>query len=214
MRDNDRFYSPLGLESEGTAVDFQVGVNDYLYGTRFMSYLALKYGPEKFVEWQSRRKGSKAFYAAQFRHVFGRRLDDVWNDWIAFEHEYQKANLARLAQYPLTQTVKLSPRGLGSMSRGFVDAKTNSLIAAFRYPGTIGFIGLIAPHAARALVGDDHRLSLPLAGVTGATLLITASVVSKLISPAGALPVGIVTALAGVPMLVFIILGTSRRYPS
>ena len=100
-----------GLESEGIAVDFQVGVNDYLYGTRFMSYLALKYGPEKFVEWQSRREGSKAFYAAQFKHVFGRRLDDVWNDWIAFEHDYQKANLAKLAQYPLTETVKLSPHG-------------------------------------------------------------------------------------------------------
>jgi hypothetical protein len=141
VRDNDRFYSPLGLESEGTAVDFQVGVNDYLYGTRLMSYLALKYGPEKFLEWQRRGEGSKAFYAAQFKHVFGRRLDDVWNDWIAFEHDYQKASLAKLAQYPLTQTVKLSPHGLGSMSRGFVDPRTNSLIAAFRYPGTIGFIG-------------------------------------------------------------------------
>jgi hypothetical protein len=141
VRDNDKFYSPLGLESEGTAVDFQVGVNDYLYGTRFMSYLALKYGPAKFVEWQSRREGSKAFYAAQFKKVFGRRLDDVWNDWISFEHEYQKANLAKLAQYPLTETQKLSPKGLGSMSRGYIDSKTNSLIAAFRYPGTIGFIG-------------------------------------------------------------------------
>jgi hypothetical protein len=141
VRDNAKFYSPLGLESEGVAVDFQVGVNDYLYGTRFMSYLALKYGPEKFVEWQSRREGSKAFYAAQFKQVFGRRLDDVWNDWIAFEHDYQKANLAKLAQYPLTETVKLSPKGLGSMSRGYVDAKTNSLIAAFRFPGTIGFVG-------------------------------------------------------------------------
>jgi hypothetical protein len=141
VRDDDKFYSPLGLESEGTAVDFQVGVNDYLYGTRFMSYLALKYGPDKFVAWQSRSEDSKGFYAAQFKHVFGRRLDDVWNDWIAFEHDYQKANLAKLAQYPLTETVKLSPKGLGSVSRGYVDAKTNSLIAAFRYPGTIGFIG-------------------------------------------------------------------------
>jgi hypothetical protein len=141
VRDNDKFYSPLGLESEGIAVDFQVGVNDYLYGTRFMSYLALKYGPDKFVEWQSRREDSRPFYAAQFKHVFGRRLDDVWNDWIAFEHDYQKANLAKLAQYPLTDTVKLSPKGLGSISRGFIDPKTNSLVAAFRYPGTIGFIG-------------------------------------------------------------------------
>jgi hypothetical protein len=141
VRDGDKFYSPLGLESEGTAVDFQVGVNDYLYGTRFFSYLALTYGPDKAVEWLRRGEGSKAFYAAQFRHVFGRRLDDVWNDWIAFEHEFQKANLAKVGQYPLTPTTPISPRGLGSMSRGFIDTKTNSLIAAFRYPGAIGFVG-------------------------------------------------------------------------
>ena len=47
VRDGDKFYSPLGLESEGTAVDFQVGVNNYLYGTRFFSYLALTYGPRQ-----------------------------------------------------------------------------------------------------------------------------------------------------------------------
>jgi hypothetical protein len=141
VRDNARFFSPLGLESEGIAVDFQVGVNDYLYGTRFFSYLALTYGPDKAVDWLRRREGSKAFYAAQFKNVFGRPLDDVWNDWIAFEHEYQKANLAKLAQYPLTQATKLSPHGLGSMSRGFIDTRTNGLVAAFRYPGTIGFIG-------------------------------------------------------------------------
>ncbi len=141
VRDDDRFFSPLGLESEGTAVDFQVGVNDYLYGTRFFSYLALTYGPEKAVEWLRRDEGSKGYYAAQFKHVFGRRLDDVWDEWIAFEHDYQKANLARLSQYPLTQTVPISPKGLGSISRGYVDPATNSLIAAFRYPGVIGFIG-------------------------------------------------------------------------
>jgi hypothetical protein len=141
VRDNDTFYSPLGLESEGVAKDFQVGVNDYLYGTRFFSYLALTYGPQKAVQWLRRGEGSKAFYAAQFKLVFGKKLDDVWDDWIRFEHEFQKANLAKLSQYPLTETQKLSPRGLGSISRGFVDPKTNSLIAAFRYPGTIGFFG-------------------------------------------------------------------------
>jgi hypothetical protein len=141
VRDNEKFFSPLGLESEGIAVDFQVGVNDYLYGTRFFSYLALKYGPDKAVEWLRRGEDSKAYYSAQFKHVFGRRLDDVWNDWIAFEHQYQKENLAKLSQYPLTKTVPLSPTGLGSISRGFVDTRTNSLIAAFRYPGTIGFVG-------------------------------------------------------------------------
>ena len=73
--------------------------------------------------------------------MFGKSLDQVWGDWIAFEHKFQEENLARLAQYPLSEPRHLSPRGLGSMSRGFVDDKTNSLVAAFRYPGRIGFLG-------------------------------------------------------------------------
>src|SRR4051812_7901611 len=141
IRDHLRIFSPLGLESEGTQTDFQVGANSYLYGTRFFSYLALTYGVERTVEWLRRSEDSKAFYATQFKHVFGRPLDDVWNDWIAFEHRFQEADLAALAKYPLTDVKHLSPHGLGSMSRGFVDEKTNSLIAAFRYPGRIGFLG-------------------------------------------------------------------------
>src|SRR2546423_288110 len=141
VRDHARFFSPLGLESEGTQTDFQVGANSYQYGTRFMSYIALTYGPDKLVEWLRRPEDSKAFYASQFEHVYGRPLDAVWNDWIAFEHEFQDANLAALGKYPLTDVKHLSPRGLGSMSRGFVDEKTNNLIAAFRWPGKIGFLG-------------------------------------------------------------------------
>jgi hypothetical protein len=141
VRDGLRFFSPLGLESEGTQTDFQVGANSYQYGTRFMSYVALTYGPEKLNDWLRRSQDSKAFYASQFQHVFGRPLDEVWNDWIAFEHRWQEANLAALAKYPLTEVKHLSPRGLGSMSRGFVDEKTGSLIAAFRWPGKIGFLG-------------------------------------------------------------------------
>ncbi len=141
VRDGTRIYSPLGLESEGTSADFMVGANSYLYGTRFFSYLALTYGPEKTVEWLRRSEDSKAFYASQFRHVFGKPLDVAWNDWIAFEQKFQRDNLAALSRYPLTEVRHLSPRGLGSMSRGFVDEKTGNLIAAFRYPGRIGFLG-------------------------------------------------------------------------
>jgi hypothetical protein len=141
VRDHMRIYSPLGLESEGTSSDFMVGANSYLYGTRFFSYLALTYGVEPTVQWLRRPEGSRAFYASQFKHVFGKRLNQVWNEWIAFEHKFQEANLERLAQYPLSEVRHLSPHGLGSMSRGFVDEKTNSLIAAFRYPGRIGFLG-------------------------------------------------------------------------
>ena len=141
IHDHTHIFSPLGLESEGTQIDFQVGANSYLYGTRFMSYLGLTYGPERLTEWLRRSPDSKAYYASQFKHVFGKPLNAVWNDWLAFERKFQERNLAELAKYPLTEPKHLSPRGLGSMSRGFIDTKTNSLIAAFRWPGRIGFLG-------------------------------------------------------------------------
>ena len=154
IHDHSRIFSPLGLESEGTQIDFQVGANSYLYGTRFFSYLALTQGVEKTVEWLRRSEDSKAYYESQFKHVFGRRLDDVWDEWIAFERKFQAENLAALAKYPLTEPKHLSPRALGSMSRGFIDERTNSLIAAFRYPGRIGFLGRMD-----VATGELHHLT-------------------------------------------------------
>jgi len=141
IRDGDKLYSPLGLESEGITIDFQIGANDYLYGTRFYSWLALTYGPDKVLQWLRRDDDSAGFYATQFHRVFGKKLDDAWSDWHAWEREFQRANLAKLAAFPLTEVQHLSPKGLGSMSRGFVDERTNRLVAAFRYPGEIGFVG-------------------------------------------------------------------------
>ncbi len=83
---------------------------------------------------------------------------------------------------------------------------------AVSFVGTIGFVGLIAPHLARSLAGEDHRFSLPLAAIMGAVCLIGASVFGKLISPGAVIPVGIITAVAGIPMLLVVIMrkgGTS-----
>jgi hypothetical protein len=141
VRDDAHFYSNLGLVAEGTRVDFQVGVNAYLYGTRFISYLAYTYSPQMVINWLSRDEDSKRYYAAQFHHVFGKSLEAAWDDWIAFEHEYQQKNLEAVRQHPLTPTEPLTEQGLGSISRTFVDAERNSLIAAFRYPGVVAHLG-------------------------------------------------------------------------
>ena len=77
--------------------------------------------------------------------------------------------------------------------------------AAVSFVGTVGFVGLIAPHAARSLVGEDHRFALPLSAVTGGIILLSASVFGKFISPGAVIPVGIITAVAGVPILFAII---------
>jgi len=78
-------YSAQGLESEGINSDFQGPSISYFYGTRFMGYLANKYGPEKIVEWVQRKDNSKRFFAKQFKEVFGFSIDKGWDDWLAFE---------------------------------------------------------------------------------------------------------------------------------
>lgn len=79
--------------------------------------------------------------------------------------------------------------------------------AAVSFVGIIGFIGLVAPHMARLMVGEDHRLFLPASAFTGALVLSLAATASKLIVPGAVLPVGIVTALVGVPVFVLLMFG-------
>ncbi|MBL8698297.1 MAG: iron ABC transporter permease, partial [Alphaproteobacteria bacterium] len=84
--------------------------------------------------------------------------------------------------------------------------------AAVAFVGTIGFIGLVAPHVARMLVGEDQRFLLPMSALCGAALLSTASIASKMLVPGTLFPIGIVTALIGVPFFVWLVLGLRRSY--
>ncbi len=76
---------------------------------------------------------------------------------------------------------------------------------AVSFVGTIGFVGLIAPHIARTLLGEDHRFYLPGSMLIGALMLSLASIASKLIVPGVLIPVGIVTALVGIPLFLGIV---------
>ncbi|MBS7539008.1 FecCD family ABC transporter permease [Ancylobacter lacus] len=88
-----------------------------------------------------------------------------------------------------------------------------SLLAAsaVAFVGTIGFIGLVGPHMARLLVGEDHRFLLPASVLTGALVMSLASVASKVLVPGALLPVGLVTALIGVPVFLGLILARRER---
>lgn len=74
--------------------------------------------------------------------------------------------------------------------------------------GVIAFIGLVAPHIARRLWGEDHRWYLPASACIGSAILIAASVAAKLLSTLTVIPVGIVTTLVGIP---FFIMALMRR---
>ena len=77
---------------------------------------------------------------------------------------------------------------------------------AVSYVGSIGFIGLVAPHLARSYVGEDQRYLAPLSAMFGIIVLLAASVVSKILKPGELLPVGIITNLVGVSFLIYLIL--------
>jgi iron complex transport system permease protein len=82
---------------------------------------------------------------------------------------------------------------------------------AVAFVGTIGFVGLVGPHVARMLVGEDQRFLLPASMLCGALLLSVTSIVSKLVVPGVVIPVGIITALIGVPFFVAIVFARRRR---
>ncbi len=125
------------------------------------------------------------------------------------------------------QTRALSAFAMGESTARSLGVNTSRLKAVVLITGTgmtaiavavsgiIGFLGLVAPHVARSLVGTDWRRSLPASMLTGAALLLAADVLSQRVIPAATglfglqpvtdMPVGIVTALIGAPSLLILL---------
>jgi iron complex transport system permease protein len=76
--------------------------------------------------------------------------------------------------------------------------------------GLIGFVGLIAPHAGRLLLGPDHRTLVPASALAGAALLVTSDVAARLVVAPGELPAGVVTALLGGPFFLWLLARQAR----
>jgi hypothetical protein len=140
VRDNAKFYDPLGLMSKGTEIDFQTAANDYLYGTRFMNYLALTYGPQRLLDWWRRDADTRRYYAYDFERAFGLPLDESWRQWIEFEHRFQRENLVSVREHPVTPYRDLTPKDLGALSRSYLSADGSRVFTAVKYPGQLAHI--------------------------------------------------------------------------
>jgi iron complex transport system permease protein len=71
--------------------------------------------------------------------------------------------------------------------------------------GIIGFIGIMVPHMMRLVFGSDHRLLLPTAALFGASFLVIADTLARLVLAPAELPVGVITALCGAPYFIFLL---------
>ncbi|UNK70617.1 iron ABC transporter permease [Microbacterium sp. H1-D42] len=71
--------------------------------------------------------------------------------------------------------------------------------------GPIGFVGLVVPHMCRMLIGTDHRWLLPFSALAGAALLIASDIIGRVLSPTEEIQVGIITAVIGAPLFIWIV---------
>jgi iron complex transport system permease protein len=83
--------------------------------------------------------------------------------------------------------------------------------AVVSFSGIIGFVGLIVPHAVRLVFSADHRLLLPVAGCVGGIFLMAADTVARTALSPGEFPVGVVTALVGGPVFLFLLTTRNMR---
>ncbi|MBP5720777.1 MAG: hypothetical protein J6W82_06895 [Bacteroidales bacterium] len=131
----EKLFSVVGLETEGSTMDFQVGANAYLYGTRFVNYLTKEYGYDNLLNFYNRTADSRTFFGSQFKKVYGRPIRKVWNEWKEDERAHQEENLAAVREYPITETTPLTPDPLGSVSPFVYDPATGKAYAAANAPG-------------------------------------------------------------------------------
>ncbi|MBP9652288.1 MAG: iron ABC transporter permease, partial [Brachymonas sp.] len=87
-----------------------------------------------------------------------------------------------------------------------------ALVAALAtaFFGVIAFVGLVAPHMARRLIGADHRMSVPFSCVLGALLLLASDTIGRVIIGTGSLPVGVITSCLGAPMFLYLLVKSYR----
>ena len=83
--------------------------------------------------------------------------------------------------------------------------------AAVSVAGIIGFVGLVAPHLLRLIIGPDHRTLLPASAIGGAILLVLADLFARTVVSPTQLPLGLVTALVGAPFFLYLIEITRRN---
>ena len=96
----------------------------------------------------------------------------------------------------------------------FVSLLLASVITAacVSFLGVIGFVGIICPHITKKLLGQDHRVSIPVSCLSGSVLLLLADTLSRSVGSGSALPVGAITSILGAPFFIFIIFSRKENH--
>ena len=104
--------------------------------------------------------------------------------------------------------------GIHVESLRFISLLLASLITAacVSFLGVIGFVGVICPHITKRILGQDHRVTLPVSCLSGSLLLLLADTLARSLGSGSALPVGAITSLLGAPFFIAILFGRKEKH--
>lgn len=187
--------SPLAILLTGTALH-----SLFLSGTYLIQYISNETNLARVVFWS-----------------FGDVARSDWNEiWILAAGVLLISIFLMMRRWDLNTLASGddTAKGLGvnveriRLSGMFLATLVAALATAFH--GIIGFLGLIAPHMARRIVGDDHSILVPFSAVLGALLLLLADTAGRIFIGSGSLPVGVITSFLGAPMFLFLLIREVR----
>jgi len=124
--ENQLFPSLRRLDGKDSQTSYLLEMLFYLYGVRFVSYLASQYDSQKILDWFSVENGN--FYSDfenKFKKTYGIDLNSAWNNFLLFEEEFQKENLERLKSAQITPIKKLQNSSFGWVTQPYYDHDNN-----------------------------------------------------------------------------------------
>lgn len=146
-------------------------------------------------------------------NVWGREWVNVWAllPWIVGVGLYAFSQMKTLNAFSLGDEVATSIGLPVNKQRLLLLATAVALSSAsVSMAGGVGFIGLVAPHLARRLVGPMFQHSLPIAGLIGAVILVTADTIGRSLFVPNSIPAGVVVAAVGAPYFLFLLVRTKK----
>lgn len=139
--ENKNFPTPLKLDSVLPNDSFLLEMIYYLYGARFASHLALKYGNTTFLNlYKTNNTDFNKNFAGRFNSNFGVSLNDAWNNFLLEEKEFQQKNIEKLNKAPLTKVKQLASESFGWVSQPFYDKRSNNIYYSFHAKGALAKI--------------------------------------------------------------------------
>jgi|GEM_PF-429940 len=129
------FPNDLKLDAVTTHNSFLIETLFYLYGARFAAYLALRFDSQKLIDWF--KISSEDFYHSfknKFEIVFNEDFDDVWNDFIVYEKEFQQNNIKKLKSSEITYLKKLIDNTFGFATQPHFDPVAETILFGYHKP--------------------------------------------------------------------------------